>query len=70
MWVEYNQTRISKDDDMKWFLEEYAPQVGLKFVSVEQFKRHLPKAKDAGIIDKDKKSQRFIPKNSQLKKNS
>ena len=70
MWAQYNQTdRISKGDDMKWFIETYAAQIGI-YVTVDEFKRHLPKARKVQVIDYDKKARRYIPKNSQLKKNS
>jgi len=73
-WVEYNQNqRISKDDNMSWFLNENAKAVGLEFVSPDEFKRHLPKAYKAKIIDKDKNTRRFIPKLAtpkKLKRNS
>ena len=63
LWVAYNQNqRISKNDDMKWFIGENAKAVGLSYVTVNEFKRHLPKAYKAGIIDKDKKTGRFIPR--------
>jgi hypothetical protein len=64
MWVKYNQTeRISKDDDMGWFLNEHAPEIGITGgVSVSEFKRHLPKARKANLIDFDRKSRRYIPK--------
>jgi hypothetical protein len=63
LWVRYNQKgRISKHDDMEWFINENAQAVGLSYVSVNEFKKHLPKAHKAGIIDKDPKSGRFIPK--------
>jgi hypothetical protein len=63
LWVEYNQhDRVAKIDDMAWFLGEYTPRDGLPFVSTDEFKKHLPKARKAGIIDQDKKTKRFIPK--------
>ena len=63
LWVNYNQTqRISKSDDMKWFIDEHAESVGLSYITVNEFKRHLPKAYRANVIDKDKKTRRFIPK--------
>ncbi len=63
MWVKYNQSqRISKHDDAKWFVDKYAKAVGLDYLSVSEFKKHLPKAYEAKIIDKDKKTGRFIPK--------
>jgi hypothetical protein len=62
-WVEYNQiSRFSKSDGMTWFLGEYAPREGLPLVSVDEFKKYLPRARDAGIIDQDKKTKRYIPK--------
>jgi hypothetical protein len=62
MWVNYNQTRTSKFDDMTAFLTDKTEGVGLTFISVNQFKKYLPKAYKAGIIDKDEKTGRFIPK--------
>ena len=63
LWVKYNQTqRISKEDDMEWFISEYVNAVGLEYLTVSAFKKHLPKAYSAGIIDKDTKTRRYIPK--------
>lgn len=62
LWVKHQQTRLSKFDNMKWFVGEYGPQLGLNCVTVDQLKDYLPKAYKAGIIDKDKKTRKFIPK--------
>ena len=63
MWASYNQNdRISKSDDMAWFLDAKAGEVGLQLVTESEFKKHLPKAREAGIISWDEKSRRYIPK--------
>lgn len=63
LWVKYNQGhRISKSDDMAWFLSEYIKRVGLDFVAVSEFKKHLKKAYKAGLISKDERARRYIPK--------
>lgn len=46
MWAQYNHEELrSKKDGMEWFLGEYAPKVGLLFVSVDQFEKTLTKSK-------------------------
>jgi hypothetical protein len=62
LWVEHNQGRISNSEGMSWFLEERAADVGLPFVAINEFKKHLPKAYKAGIIAKDNKTGHYIPK--------
>jgi hypothetical protein len=63
LWVTYNQTaRISRADGMGWFIQEHATELGLSYVTVGEFKRHLPKAHRAQIIDKDEKTRKFVPR--------
>jgi hypothetical protein len=63
LWVKYNQMeRISKNEGKQWFLEEYCKELGLPYVSVDEFNRHLPKAYRAGVIGKDPTTGKYIPK--------
>lgn len=65
LWVEYNQTqRISKSDGMEWFISENTKAVGLEYLTIAEFKKHLPKAHKAKVINKDTKTGRFIPKSA------
>lgn len=60
-WVELNQNGKQKSFNIDEFLQDYLTNTGL-YISKAEFKKHLPKAYKWGIIDKDKKTGRYIPK--------
>jgi hypothetical protein len=65
LWVKLNQAGKSKDYNLSQFLLEnvdYDDRFDLGGVGESEFKKHLPKAYQWGVIDKDKTSQRYIPK--------
>jgi hypothetical protein len=63
LWVNFNQTaRMGKNDDKADFLKEHSQEVGLPYISISEFNKHLVKAYKAGIIDKDKNTGRYVPK--------
>ena len=61
-WVKINQLGKEKGYNLSVFLNECTADVGLHYVGESEFKKHLPKACEWGVIDKDPKTKRFIPK--------
>jgi hypothetical protein len=62
-WVKQNyENGYSRAANMKYFLGENAEEVLGHWISPDQFKKHLRKAYRAGLIDKNKKTNKYIPK--------
>ncbi len=62
LWARLNQLGKEKGYNLSVFLNDHIGEVDLYNVGESEFKKHLPKAYKWGVIDKNPKTGRFIPK--------